>query len=182
MENFEKNSEKLRADQMFGLYYERLHQIASGYFREEHGYRTLQPTAVVHEAYLRLGRDPTFEWQSRPHFLAFAARVMRQVLVDAARHKKSHKRDVGSLRVTLHDDACVDLPDSPAVLDLDRALDRLSRRDQRKAEIVQMRFYAGMTIEEVREVLDLSIATVNREWRLARAWIGRELGVEGGAI
>lgn len=161
---------------MFQLYYERLHEIAEGYCQAEHGYRTLQPTAVVHEAYLRLTRDPHFAWKSRAHFLAFAARVMRQVLVDEARHKGFRKRGSGALRVTLNDDALVGLPNEPEVLDLDRALVRLAHQDPKKAEIVEMRFYAGMTIEEVAETLELSIASINREWRMARAWIGRELG------
>lgn len=164
---------------MFRHYYARLREIAAGYFRDERGYRTLQPTAVVHEAYVRLSSDERRRWHSGPHFLSFAARVMRQVLVDAAREKGYQKRGGEARRVTLVDGSLLSLPKSPDVLDVDRALERLERRDPRKASLVQMRFFGGLTIVEAAQVLEVSLATANREWRAARAWFGKELEAAG---
>jgi RNA polymerase sigma factor (TIGR02999 family) len=162
-------------DAMFRRYYARLREIAAGYFRDESGYRTLQPTAIVNEAYVRLSTDEELRWHSGPHFLSFAARVMRQVLVDAAREKSFKKRGGAATRVTLVDGSLLSLPRDPDVLDVERALERLEHRDPRKASLVQMRFFGGLTIDEAAEVLDVSVATANREWRAARAWLGREL-------
>lgn len=162
-------------DEMLRLHYARLRAMASRYYRNESGYRTLQPTAIVHEAYLRLQRDGDLRWTSDGQFLAIAARVMRRVLVDAARSKGFKKRGAASARVTLVEGTALSLPKDPDVLDLDNALERLERRDPRKAALVEMRFFAGMTIDEVAQELGVSVATANREWRAARAWLGKDL-------
>jgi RNA polymerase sigma factor (TIGR02999 family) len=161
---------------MFHRAYARLHELAQGYFLHERGAWTLQPTALIHEAYLRLSRSSATSWHSTPHFLSFAARVMRQILVDEARRRHYLKRRLpGGEAVTLVEGAAAVLPRPVDILDLDQALDDLEVLDARKAKIVQMRFFGGLTLEEVAEELGLSAATVHREWRSARAWLARQL-------
>lgn len=159
---------------MVGGTYARLRELAAGYFRQERADHTLQPTALVHEAYLRLQASERQGWHSRAHFLSFAARVMRQVLIDEARRRRVSKRQ-GGKRVTLADNLALASPAGVDLLDLDRALAELASHDSRKAELVEMRFFGGLTIPEAAEVLGLSIATLNREWRAARAWLARAL-------
>ncbi len=163
-------------DGMFDATYAALRRVAGKCFQKERNGITLQPTAVVHETYLRLARQPQCPWPDRVTFLAYAARVMRQVLVDEARRRKAKKRGGHAQRVTLVDDMLGASSGRAAVLDIHQALGRLEQLDARKGIIVQMRFFAGLSIEDVAEVLALSVATVNREWRSARAWLGRELG------
>lgn len=164
-----------RIDSMFDACYDTLRRIAGRSFRNERGAITLQPTAVVHEAYLRLTQRADTPWPDRVTFLAYAARVMRQILVDEARRRGARKRGGGGGRVTLDGAMLADAPRQPDVLDLDAALCRLERLDPRKAMIVQLRYFAGLGIEEVAAFLSLSVATVNRQWRSARAWLAREL-------
>ena len=165
-------------DEMFDATYAALRRVAGKCFQKERNGITLQPTAVVHETYLRLARQPQCPWPDRVTFLAYAARVMRQILVDEARRRKAKKRGGRAQRVTLVDDMLGVSSGRTAVLDVHQALERLEQLDTRKGIIVQMRFFAGLSIEDVAEVLSLSVATVNREWRSARAWLGRELGRE----
>ncbi len=162
-------------DALFDQTYSALRRIAGKYFKSERNRVTLQPTAVVHETYMRLVEQPAFSCPDRLTFMAYAARVMRQVLVDEARSRQASKRGGEARRITLVDDMFAQAPHYPAVLDIHHALSRLERLDERKALIVQMRFFSGLSIEEVAQVLDLSVATVNRAWRAARAWLGREL-------
>jgi RNA polymerase sigma factor (TIGR02999 family) len=169
---------------MVQLTYGRLRQLAAGYLRRERPDHTLQPTALVHEAYLRLSDAERRRWHSRAHFLSFAARVMRQVLVDEARRKGYRKRrPPGGVAVADPADAGPEAERRGVdVLDLDRVLGDLEAYDPRKAAIVQLRFFGGLTVPETSLVLELSVATVNREWRAARAWLGKaleELGGEG---
>lgn len=162
---------------MFEATYAELKGVAARCFVRERRGITLQPTALVHEAYLRLTRQGDFTWPDRVTFLAYAARVMRQVMVDEARHRHAVKRGGEAARVTWVE-GMVDSDDSPLafdVLDLHRALARLEALDERKGKIVLLRFFSAMTLEEVAEALDISLATVNREWRVARAWLMREL-------
>jgi len=155
------------------LVYDELHRIAGRVARGERSGHTLQPTALVHEAYLRLaGAD--VEWQDRAHFFAVAARMMRRVLVDHARLGRRAKR-YGGVRVTLVESAAVGGVGDPDIESLDRALDDLKAQDARKADLVELHYFGGLTYAELAEVSHLSEATVHRELRLAKAWLHRAL-------
>jgi len=157
-------------DDLMTLVYPELHRLAAGYLRGERSGHTLQPTALVHEAYLRiLGTD--VEWQDRVHFLAVAARVMRRALVDYARARQTKKRGGDVVRVTWSDSALGTPGAAPEILDLDAALESLAQHDERKSRVVELHFFGGMTYEETAEVMDISVATVNRELRFAKAWL-----------
>jgi RNA polymerase sigma factor (TIGR02999 family) len=166
------NDEALRA--LIPLVYGELHAVAHRYLRAEHPGHTLQSTALVHEAYLRLVEQSPVQIQNRAHFIAVAARLMRQILVDYARRRHAAKRGA-ECKVEL--DEGFDLAPKPAidVLALDAALIRLSRRDLQQGRIVEMRFFGGLTVEETAEVLDVSAATVKRDWSMAKAWLTREM-------
>jgi len=160
----------------FPSLYDCLHDIAERRFRYEAAGHTLQPTALVHEAYFRLAQTDGSQWRDRSHFLAVAARTLRSVLVDHGRRRATAKRGGGWCRVTLHeasgieqDARCVD------IIALDDALTRLSVHHTRAARIVELRFFAGLSIEETAQALDISIGTVKSEWRFARAWLCHEL-------
>lgn len=156
------------------MIYQELRAIARRKLRHERPGHTLDTTALVHEAYLKLVQLDRVEWQSRAHFLAIAAQAMRNILVNHALRRKRAKRGGGAPHAELGE---VDLPAKEAdrILDLDAALTRLAELNPRHARIVECRFFGGMTIEEVAVVLDLSPATVKRDWTLLRAWLGREL-------
>ncbi|MEM1203376.1 MAG: ECF-type sigma factor [Acidobacteriota bacterium] len=160
---------------LFDATYDELRRVARRCFAGERQGVTLQPTAVVHEAYLRLSRHPEAHWHDRVSFLTFAARIMRQVLVDEARHRQAQKRG-GGARITLVDGMGAESSRCLDVLVLHDALTRLEAIDERKGQIVLLRYFSAMGIAEVAEALGVSVATVNREWRGARAWLGRELG------
>ena len=151
-----------------------LHQLAARFLRRERADHTLQPTALVSEAYLRLLGQELVEWKSRAHFFGIAAQVMRRLLVDHARRTHADRRAHDQV-VTLDDN--VQLPD-PGVLDVlgvHEALDRLAALDSRQARVVELKFFVGLSIDEIGEVLDVSAATVSREWALARAWLQQAL-------
>ena len=152
-----------------------LRRLARGYmFRERRGH-TLQTTALVNEAFLRLTDARRVRWQDRAHFLGISARLMRRVLVDHARARGYRKRGGGAQRVTL-DEALVASPDPGLdVLALDRALEALAEVDARKSKVVELRFFGGLSVEETAEVLHVSPDTVKRDWRLAKLWLLREL-------
>ncbi|MEM7050566.1 MAG: sigma-70 family RNA polymerase sigma factor [Acidobacteriota bacterium] len=161
------------------LVYETLLKMARGQFRRERVDHTLQPTALVHEAYVRLLGPQNPEWEDRTHFFGIAALVMRRVLIDHARSHQSLRRSDGSLKVDFEEALEVTSPQRTTdLLALDEALDRLERRDPRKARLVQLRFFGGLTLDEVAEILQVSQATVVRDWRLARAWLLTKLGSE----
>ncbi len=149
--------------------------MAKLFLRHERKDHTLEPTALVHEAYLRLAHDPAFASLERERFLALAARVMRQVLVDSARAREASKRGGGLQRITLEGGEAAVLEGGVDLLALDEALKNLANLDARQHRIVEMRFFGGMTVEEVARVLCLSKRTVEAEWALARAWLSREL-------
>ena len=166
-------------EQLMPLVEAELRRLARGYMGRERRGHTLQATALMNEAFLRLTDARSIRWQDRAHFLGISARLMRRVLVDHARARGYRKRGGGSLRVTL-DDALIASPD-PAfdVLALDRALEALVKADSRKGRVVELRFFAGLSVEETAEVLHVSPDTVKRDWRLAKLWLLRELqGVE----
>jgi len=174
-----RNGDQAALDKLMPLVYDELHRLADRYMRGERPDHTLQTTALVHEAYLRLVELKNIEWQDRAHFFAVAARMMRRVLVNYANRRRSRKRDVGEPTLSLDDVATLSQAQEPALLTLDEALKSLEAIDPRKCQIVEFKFFGGLTIEESAEVLGVSHATVEREWRLARAWLFREMRAGG---
>lgn len=163
-------------ERLMPLVYEELKRQAYRYLSRERSSHTLQPTALVHEAYIKLIDQTRVSWQNRAHFYGVASTVMRRVLIDHARAHASEKRGSGSIRLSL-DDIHVPVEERAAsLLALDEALQQLAEFDERKAKIVEMRFFAGLTDEEIAEVLGVSTRTVTRDWRNARIWLFRELG------
>src|SRR5262249_45581530 len=142
--------------------------------RERPGH-SLQPTALVNEAYLRLIDLRRVRWQDRAHFFAMSARLMRRVLVDAARAKASHKRECGAQRVTFAEELLPDSAPTQGVIALDDALKALAERDSRKSQVVEMRFFGGLTVEETAETLGVSRDTVMRDWQFSKVWLLREI-------
>jgi RNA polymerase sigma factor (TIGR02999 family) len=163
--------------ELLPLVYDELRKLAAGYLRRERAAQTLQPTALVHDVYLRLLRDENLSWQSRAHFFGIAARSMRQILVERARARDAAKRGGGALRVTL-DPGLIAAGQQTFELEvLDDALQRLQAFDPELARLVDVRFFGGLSIEESAEALGVSPATVKRRWNVARAWLARELGI-----
>jgi RNA polymerase sigma factor (TIGR02999 family) len=165
-------------EQLLPAIYAELHRQAARAMRREGEDHTLQATALVHEAYLRLVDQNRVEWRSRAHFFGVAAQIMRRILVDHARGRHATKRGGGMRPVTLGDaDAAVGAPDSGVdVLALHEALEALAVLDPLQSRLVELRYFSGLNIEETAEALDISPATVKREWSIARAWLRRELG------
>jgi RNA polymerase sigma-70 factor, ECF subfamily len=158
------------------LVYDELRRLAAHYLRGERPGQTLQPTALVHEAYLRLLKDRPDRWQNRAHFCAIAAHSMRQILIDRARARDAQKRGGGAPRVTFDESLPVTAPDGQVdLIALDAALERLAALDADQARIVELRYFGGLTIEETADAMGISPATVKRHWALARAWLAREL-------
>jgi len=170
------------AEQLMPVVYDELRRIAGAYMKRERAGQTIQPTALVHEAYLRLLKDKNQDWQGRTHFLAIAATSMRQILVERARAKHTQKRGAGRDRITLDEstfrngegvsageDVALDL------LAVDEALDRLAALDVQQARVVELRFFGGLTIDETAAALSISPATVKRDWTVAKAWLRREV-------
>jgi RNA polymerase sigma factor (TIGR02999 family) len=174
-----RNGDKAALDRLISLLYPELHQIASYYLRGESGVQTLQSTALIHEAYLRLVGRSEHDWQSRAHFIGVAAQIMRNLLVDRARARVAQKRGGGALTLSL--DESIDAPVSPNMdmLAVDQALTELTRVDPQQGRIVELRFFGGLTNEEAAEVLGISTSTVKRDWNMAKAWMYRELTAGG---
>ena len=166
-------------NQLLPLVYGELRRIAARQLRGERTGHTLQPTALVHEAYLRLVEQRHVDWRNRAHFYGAAAAVMRRILVDHARRHKAGKRGDGVQNLSIADAGDLAAANEIPVLALDRALDRLAEVDEELAKLVQLRAFSGLSIEEAARALDVSASTAKREWRTAKAWIKRELGVEG---
>ncbi|QYO66102.1 sigma-70 family RNA polymerase sigma factor [Leptolyngbya sp. 7M] len=162
-------------DELLPLVYDELRQIAGSYFANERRNHTLQPTALVHEAYMRLVDQRNVDWQNRAQFYGLAAKMMRRILVNHAAAKRSEKRGGQKDHISIEevtiafDDTNFDL------LDLNEVLERLSQRDAEKAEIVEMKFFGGMTTEEIADALGRSTATIERGWTFARSWLYKEL-------
>jgi RNA polymerase sigma factor (TIGR02999 family) len=167
--------QKAGLDAMMPVIYGELQRMARSYFHLEREGHTLQPTALVHEAYLRLHGQKGVDWSNRPQFLGIAARTMRRVLVDYWSRSHAQKRLEGGQRVPLEDAFRITGGPSVDFIDLDRALVALAAADPQQAEIVELRFFGGLTIDEAAEVLGLSTATVEREWSTARLWLSRHL-------
>ncbi len=169
------NGDRAAFDQLIPLVNAELRRLAGHYMRREHPGHTLQTSALVNEAYLRLIDQKSVNWQSRAHFFGIAAQLMRQILIDHARRRHSAKRGVGTQQVSLDETAVISRERSAELLALDEALDRLAAFDQRKARIVELRFFGGLNLDETAEVMGISSPTVQREWRSAKAWLHHSL-------
>lgn len=167
-------------DAVVTLVYDQLRGMARRHLEGEGSGHTLQPTALVHEAYLRLA-DADVEWQDRVHFYAIAARVMRRILVDHAKARSRIKRGAGAERISLSKVELI-APIEPDVLELDQALDRLAAFDDRKSRVVELLYFGGLTCEEAATAVDVSVATLQRELKMAKAWLVHELRQPPGAL
>ncbi len=169
-------SGEVAARQLLPLVYDELRRLAASHFESERVGHTLQPTALVNEAYLRMASDAGLKIANRAHFFRLASKVMRQILVDHARSKEALKRGGAGERITLDDS--FPGPSGPAVdlLDLDESLERLAAFSPDKARLVELRFFGGLSIEEAADALNISRTQATREWRMARAWLAEELG------
>lgn len=163
-------------DELTPLVYRDLHHRASNYLRHERPDHTLQPTALIHEAYLRMSGERSPEWKDRAHFFAVASRVMRQILVDHARRHSAGKRGGGVADLSFEDALVPARANNDDLLALDAALAKLAAFDGRKCRIVEMRYFGGCTVEETAEALGIAGITVMREMRVAEAWLRREMG------
>jgi len=166
-------------EQLMPLVYEELHRIACRYMAGEQPGQTLQTTALVHEVYLRLVDVRNVNWQDRAHFYALCARLMRRILIDFARSRTFQKRGGGATHVQLDEAVTVSAVVGSELLAVDHALKQLSTVDLRKSQVVELRFFGGLTVEETAVALRVSPETVMRDWRLAKAWLMRELSQEG---
>jgi RNA polymerase sigma factor (TIGR02999 family) len=167
-------------EDLMPIVYADLRRVAAGYMRREAAGHALQPTALVHEAYVRLVDQKRVKWRNRAHFFGVAAGLMRRILVDSARRRRADKRGGSWERVTLAgDEAAPDSHREVDVLALHVALERLAEFDPQQERIVELRYFGGLTIEETAEVVGISAATVAREWRIAKAWLRAELSRSG---
>lgn len=163
-------------ERLLALVYQRLLGVANQLFGAERENHTLQPTAVVHEAWMKLAREDHAAWSNRGQFFAVGATLMRRILIDHARARGRHKRGDGAQRVSMTDAERDELGGETQLLDLDEALQVLARLDERQHRIVELRFFSGLTVAEVAECLDVSQRTVEAEWTMAKAWLRRRLG------
>ncbi|HEV2853233.1 MAG TPA: sigma-70 family RNA polymerase sigma factor [Thermoanaerobaculia bacterium] len=171
-----RRGDKEALDRLMPVVYGELHRLAEIYLHRERPGNTLQPTALVNEAYLRLIDQRQVEWQSRAHFFGIAAQMMRRILVDHARAHRADKRGGGLYRVMLDSSFDVEERRDIDLIALDGALEALAKLDPRQSRIVELRFFVGLTIEETAEVIGVSPITVRRDWNLAKAWLYREIG------
>ena len=162
-------------DDLVPVVYRELQRRAGAYLRRERQDHTLQPTALVHEAYMRLVGQERVAWQNRAHFFAIASQMMRRILVDHAREHQAAKRPGAGVKVMLDDRIGAAQPRACGLIDLDQALAELTRIDPRQGQIVELRYFGGLSEQEVGEVLSISRATVTREWQTARAWLYRRM-------
>jgi RNA polymerase sigma factor (TIGR02999 family) len=171
------------AEELLPLVYDELRALAAGLFRRQRANHTLQPTALVHEAYARMvgaGGDAGSRFEGRAHFMAVAAKAMRHILANHARDRGRQKRGGDWQRVTLGDPPAPEMAADFDLVAVDEALTRLAELDPRQCRIVELRFFADLTVHEIARVMDVSVSTAEREWRMARAWLGAELGRSGG--
>ena len=170
-----KSGDRQALDKLMPIVYEELRRMAHRHMAHERAGHTLQATALVNEVYLKLKDKRAGEWQSRAQFFAVAAQIMRFILVDYARRHARAKRGGGAHRVTLDEAMLVSQDKAGELLALDEALQKLEQFDKRKSQIAVLRFFSGLTVEETAEALSISVETVTRDWRLARAWLQNEL-------
>jgi RNA polymerase sigma factor (TIGR02999 family) len=169
-----RHGDKAALDQLIPLVYDELRRLARGYMRREKEGHTLQTSALIHEAYLRLVDQKNVQWNNRAHFFGVAAQLMRQILVDHARSRSRAKRGGNAQKVSLAELSAISV-ELAEVIALDDALNELAELDSRKSQIVEMKFFGGLTNEEVAEVLKITSRTVEREWRKAKAWLQRAI-------
>ncbi len=169
-----KTGNKDALDVLMPLVYQELRKLADSYLKRERPDHTLQPTALIHEAYMRLADQRLPEWQNRAHFFGVAAQIMRQVLVDAARKHKAAKRGSGS-KTSLEESVLVSASRAPDLVALDDALLELAKFDERKVRVIELKYFGGLTIDETAEALAVSAATISRDLRAAEAWLRRYL-------
>ena len=169
------NGDRQALEKLTPLVYDELRRLAGRYLRNERPGHTLQSTALVHEAYMKLVGQTSVRWQNRAHFFGIAAQMIRRILVDYARGRRAGKRGSGAEKLSL--DEAIALPGSPDLdlIALDDALDGLAKMDRRQSRLVELRFFAGLTLEETAEVMQMSIATAKRDWVSAKAWLSREI-------
>ncbi|HEY8561719.1 MAG TPA: sigma-70 family RNA polymerase sigma factor [Pyrinomonadaceae bacterium] len=170
-----QNGDRESLDRLLPLIYDELRRVAANQLQRERADHTLQATALVHEAYLRLLEQREVDWQNRAHFFSIAAEMMRRILVNYAVQRGAQKRGDGAARIALEDAASFSDEKDFDLVSLDDALRRLAAYDETQARIVELRFFGGLTIEETAEVLDISDSTVKREWRMAKAWLKAKL-------
>ena len=169
------NGDPAALGELMPLVYGELRRLAGAHLRRERSSNTLQSTALVHEAFLRLVNQTNVHWRNRAHFYGIAAQMIRRILVDHARAQHAAKRGAGAVQLELDDAMAVSEQRELDLLSLDAALMRLTEMDERQGRIVELRFFAGLSVEETAEVMQLSTATVKREWSSARAWLYREM-------
>jgi RNA polymerase sigma factor (TIGR02999 family) len=169
------NGDSLAREQLMPLVYDELRRMARGYMRRQPSAHTFQTTELIHEAYLKLANQNGQNWQNRAHFFGVAASTMRHILVDYARSKTRQKRGGKGVFVTLGDDLAVSSQKPEEIVALDDALNRLGMLDERKSKVVEMKFFAGMELDEIAGVLKVSEKTVRRDWQFSRTWLFREL-------
>jgi RNA polymerase sigma factor (TIGR02999 family) len=167
--------DKAALDQLVPIVYDELRRQASRYLRQERPGHTLQTTALIHEAYLRLVDQNSVQWQNRAQFFGMAGQLMRRILVDHARTKHRAKRGGSAVRVSLSDATSVTTEASLDLIEIDEALNRLAKIDEQQAKIVELRFFSGLNVEETAAALNISPATVKRDWSVAKAWLYREI-------
>lgn len=170
-----RNGNQEAADRLFEAAYQELRRLAAWHFQHERPDHTLQPTALVNELYLKLFAGEQVEWQNRAHFFAVAAQQMRRILIDHARAHLAEKRGGGEARLSLAEVNGLAAPRDEELVELDQALRRLEELDPRSARVVELRFFGGLTEQEASEVLGISLATLKRDWELARAWLVRQM-------
>src|ERR1700722_4398621 len=163
-------------EELFSLVYQELRQVARAYMRRERADHTLQATALVNEAYLRLFDGEAFRWENRKHLFCTVARAMRRGLVDHARSHRAERHGGGMRKVDLNANGPAILNDLPQLIGLDKALEKLAKLNPRQAQVVELHSFAGLTEEEAAEVLDVSLKTVKNDWRFAKAWLKTEMG------
>jgi RNA polymerase sigma-70 factor, ECF subfamily len=174
-----KQGNQAAVDALTPIVYAELRRLAAGYMRDERAAVTLQPTALVHETYLRLVSQDIPDWESRSHFFGVAAHLMRQILVDHARKNQAEKRGGGAPKAAIEDALGFAPERSAAMIALDDALHELNRIDERQAKVIELRFFGGFSVEETAQALGVSVATIGREQRMAEAWLHREM--QGGS-
>ena len=167
--------DKEALDKLMPIVYDELRRQAARYLRREQAGHTLQTTALIHEAYVRLVDQRNVQWQNRAHFFGIAAQMMRRILVDHARGKRRAKRGGSDVKVSLADATIPVKERDLDVVALDEALTRLAEIDEQQSKVVELRFFSGLTVEETAEVMHISPATVKRDWSMAKAWLHREL-------
>lgn len=174
-----REGDKAALDRLIPLVYDQLRRIAHRYVQRERNGHTLQTSALVNEAYLRLAGQEKVLWQNRAHFFAVSAQVMRHILIDHARRRRYAKHGGEVRQISIKDASVMSMERAAELIALEEALDELAKFDQRKSYVVELRYFGGLNLEETAEVLNISLMTVRRDWRAAKAWLYRRMKAEG---